>query len=143
MNKALAFSNGIFIAIMVLLNGLVAKKFGNYVGLVIIYGMGLLVSIVIIVVKKQYKDIFNKIPYFLFTASIVGVLVLFLNNVCMNNIGVSLTLALVLIGQIVFSAIFEHFGILGVIKKKLSLAKLPGYMLIIAGAAIMIIKGIL
>ena len=142
MKKTLAFTNGILIAVMVLLNGVLASKVGNYLALLISYGVGLIVSFIILVIKKQHKDIFNNIPYYLFSASIVGVLILFLNNVCMNNIGVALTLALGLTGQIVFSAIFEHFGFFGVIKKKLCVKKLPGYLLIIIGATLMIVMGV-
>lgn len=142
MKKTLALTNGILVAVMVLLNGLLASKVGNYLALIISYGVGLSVSFIILIVKKQLKDIFNNIPFYLFSASIVGVLCLFLNNVCMNNIGVALTLALGLTGQIVFSAIFEHFGLFGVIKKKLSIKKLPGYFLIIIGATLMIVMGV-
>lgn len=142
MRKTLAFSNGLVIAVMVLVNGLAAKAFGNYLSLFIFYSIGLVTSATILLVKKEYKDILKNIPLFLFISGVVGVLNIFLNNICVNNIGVALTLALCLTGQITFSAIFEHFGLFGVIKKRLTLKKAPGYLLIVAGAVLMIVMGV-
>jgi len=142
MNKTLAFINGIIITIMVLLNGLLAQKLGNYISLVIIYAVALSLSTIILIVKKDFKNIFKNIPFYLFFTGVIGVFNIFLNNVCVNNIGVALTVALVLSGQIIFSAVFEHFGFFGVMRKKLTFKKLPGYLLILVGAIVMIAMGV-
>ncbi|MCK5811682.1 MAG: DMT family transporter [Clostridiales bacterium] len=142
MKKSLAFTNGIIIAFMVLVNGLLAKALGNYLALLIFFGVGLIISTIIVLIKKEHKNIFNNIPKYLLISGGLGVLNIFLNNVCVNKIGVALTLGLCLTGQIIFSAIFENFGFFGVIKKKLTIKKLPGYLLILAGAFVMIVMGI-
>ncbi len=142
MKKSLAFTNGIIIAFMVLVNGLLAKVFGNYLALLIFFGVGLIISTIILLIKKEQKNIFTNIPKYLLISGGLGVFNIFLNNVCVNEIGVALTLGLCLTGQIIFSAIFENFGFFGVIKKKLTIKKLPGYLLIMIGAIVMVVMGI-
>ncbi|MBN2851821.1 MAG: DMT family transporter [Clostridia bacterium] len=142
MKRFLAFGNGLIVGVMVLLNGILALRFGNYMSLVIIYGFGVIIGLIMLLIKKDLKNIFKGIPKYLLISGVLGVLNIFLNNVCVNHIGVSLTLALCLAGQIIFSAVFEHFGFFGVIKKKLSVRKLPGYLLIGAGVAVMIVMGV-
>lgn len=142
MKRFLAFSNGLIVGVMVLFNGMLALRFGNYLSLVIIYGFGVIIGLFMLIMKRDLKSIFKGLPRYLLFSGVLGVLNIFLNNVCVNNIGVSLTLALCLAGQIIFSAVFEHYGFFGVIKKKLSFQKLPGYLLIAAGVAVMIVMGV-
>lgn len=138
-NSGLSLATGIMIAIMVTANGMLANIMGTWLSLVIIHMLGLLTAGLVLIIKKSTKNITKGVPLGYLMGGAIGVITILLNNLCVNNIGVAMTLGLVLVGQIIASAIVEHFGILGMKKKKISLEKTPAYLLIIAGAVIMIV----
>lgn len=137
-NSALSLASGIMIAVMVTANGLAAGIFGNWFSLIVIHSVGLLTAGIVLIFQKSLGNIFRGVPFGYLLGGAVGVITILLNNLCVNNIGVAMTLGLALVGQIIASAAAEHFGILGMKKKKMTLKKAPAYILIIAGAVMMI-----
>jgi transporter family-2 protein len=138
-NSGLSLASGIMIAVMVTANGMAASIFGNWISLAVIHGVGLLTAGIVLIIKKSMRDITRGVPFGYLMGGAVGVVTILLNNLCVNNIGVAMTLGLALVGQIIASALAEHFGILGMEKKKMMMKKVPAYILMIAGAVIMII----
>ena len=137
-NSGLSLAAGVMIAVMVTANGMLASILGPWVSLVVIHLVGLLTAGLFLIIKKSTGNILKGVPFGYLLGGAVGVITILFNNLCVNNIGVAMTLGLALVGQIIASAIVEHFGILGMTKKKISLKKVPAYLLMIAGAAIMI-----
>ncbi len=128
---------GILIAIMVLVNGVLGTATGNYTSSVIIHIVGLICIIFILIVKK-YKITFNKtIPLYFYCGGAIGIFVVLFNNVTFQNIGVSLTVALGLLGQSVASIIIDHYGLLGMKIDKFKKEKIVGLLLICIGVIIM------
>lgn len=138
-NSGLSLAAGIMIAIMVTANGMLSSIMGTWVSLVVIHMVGLLTAGLVLIIKKSTKNIIKGVPFGYLMGGAIGVITILLNNLCVNNIGVAMTLGLALVGQIIASAVVEHFGVLGMEKKKVSLKKLPAYLLMIAGAIIMIV----
>lgn len=134
-------TSGILIAFMVTVNGLLAKKIGNWPAVIIIHVAGLLSTTVVLLLKKSLNDIFKGVPLLYLSGGAFGVVTVFLNNLCVNNIGVTMTLGLALVGQILASGIIEHLGILGMKKNKFRLKKVSAYILMTAGAIVMIVWG--
>ena len=58
-------------------------------------------------------------------AGAIGVLTILLNNLCVNNIGVTMTLGLALVGQIIASGVAEHYGVAGRKERNFPLEKFP------------------
>lgn len=140
-NSGIALTSGILIAFMVTVNGLLAKKIGNWPAVIIIHVAGLLSTTIVLLLKKSLNDIFKGVPLLYLSGGAFGVVTVFLNNLCVNNIGVTMTLGLALVGQILASGIIEHLGILGMKKNKFRLKKVPAYILMTAGAIVMIVWG--
>lgn len=138
-NSGLSLAAGIMIAIMVTANGMLANIMGTWVALVLIHLLGLLTAGLVLIVKKSTNNITKGVPFGYLIGGAVGVITILLNNLCVNNIGVAMTLGLALVGQIIASAIVEHFGVLGMKKNKISFKKIPAYLLMIAGSIIMIV----
>lgn len=137
-NSGLSLVAGVLIAVMVTANGLLSSIMGTWVSLVVIHLVGILTAGLVLIIKKSTRNIIKGVPIGYLLGGAVGVITILLNNLCVNNIGVAMTLGLALVGQIIASAIVEHFGILGMEKKKISMKKAPAYLLMILGAAIMI-----
>jgi len=138
-DSGLSLSSGILIALMVTANGLAASIFGNWISLVVINLTGLLTAGIVLTIKRSMSNITKGIPFIYLLGGAIGVITVLFNNICVNNIGVTMTMGLALVGQIITSSIAEHFGVLGMVKKKVTLQKIPAYLLMVAGAVIMIV----
>lgn len=74
-------------------------------------------------------------PWWAWLGGFVGVFYLWCSVVVSPRLGVSLTLALVVAGQIVTSVIIDHFGLLGAALRPLSTGRLTGVCLLVLGVA--------
>jgi transporter family-2 protein len=139
MYKSLALFNGILLAIMVFFNGMVTKKTGPYVSTLIFHTIGLIIIVLIAIVRKNKfpKLIGMKLMFLL--PGVLGVITIFLNNLCIPVIGVTLTSSISLYGQLIMSIIVEHFGLFGMPVNKFRKEKLLGFSIISLGAIVMII----
>lgn len=139
MFKLGAVLTGGLTAIMVTLNGILAGNLGDFIALIIIHIVGLLTAGAIILIKKK-KFVFKKdIPFYYFTGGAVGVFLVLFNNITFNAIGVSLTLALGLLGQSVAAIIIDNFGLIGIKTTRFDKRKIVGFGIIFAGIVFMII----
>ncbi|MGM0378201.1 MAG: DMT family transporter [Bacillota bacterium] len=138
MYKNYSFILGIFISIMITLNSILSKNTNIFLSLNIIYLVGLITSSIILIKFKMYK--FNKIPKYLLTGGIIGVFLVLLNTLTVNNIGVSLTIAIGLLGQIVMSLIVDNFGLFNRKVFKMKKEKILSLLFISIGIFIMSIS---
>mgnify|MGYP000847441157 FL=1 len=139
MNKYLSAFTGALVAVMILFNGVLADKFGNYTSSVIIHVVGLLTSIVALLISKEKKrDLCEKVPVYLYSAGVIGVFTVVFTNLGFLALGVSATIALGLLGQTLVSIVMDHFGWLGMKVIRFEKQKLVGLLFILIGTVIMI-----
>lgn len=138
MNKAGGMLIGALVAIMVTFNGVLSQFTNIYLATFIIHLIGLFTIGIYLLIRGQHKRI-NKgnIPIYLFMGGAVGIVLVTLNNICFDNLGVSLTLSIGLLGQLILSALVDHFGLLGMPIEKFEVKKLPGFAMIITGIIVM------
>lgn len=137
--KSSAFLIGFLIAIMVTFNGTLSNNIGTINATFIIHLIGLITLIIFLKVTNR-KILFSKeIPLLLFTGGLFGVVITVFNNICFSNLGVSLTLALGLLGQSITSLIIDHYGILEMDVRKFNKKKIYGFFIIFIGIIIMAI----
>lgn len=130
---------GVLITIMVLLNGVLSQKLGNYASTFIIHLLGLIVMSIIVLAKKNKVSFSKDIPMYLYCGGILGVFTILFNNISFNLLGASLTLALGLLGQSICALVIDHYGILGMRVAKFKKEKLIGLIIIASGIVIMTI----
>lgn len=132
MFKGLAVFDGMLISLMVMVNGLLAMSLGDYAALIVIHITGLIAITIIIIMKKQKISV-AKVPFILFMGGALGVFTVFSNSVCVSELGVTLTLGIGLVGQIIASCVIDHFGLLGVKKYEFIPKKIIGIILMCIG----------
>lgn len=137
MYNLLSLLIGALIAIMVSFNGILSSTFGAYASLVIIHLIGLVAMIIILIYKKKKIQFNTTVPWYLYTAGIITVLTIMFNNLSYPVLGVSLPLALGLLGQTITSIIIDHYGFLGMKKIKFNPKKIIGLLIIVCGVCIM------
>ena len=138
MYKASAVLIGILIAIMVTFNGVLASYTDQYNSILIIHIVGLIAVIVILILRKEKIKLTKSIPIYLFSGGLIGVVMVFLNNLCFNSLGASLTLALGIFGQLVLACFIDHYGLFGLNTYKFEKKKIIGFFIILCGLITMI-----
>lgn len=89
---------GVFIVVMFLLNGILFELIGKYIVSVVIYFVGLIVVIFILIINKN-KICFDKsILFFLYSVGVIGVFIVFFNNISFFVFGVFIMIVLSLFG---------------------------------------------
>ena len=124
---------GALIAIMVTFNGVLSQFTNAYLATFIIHLVGLICISIYLLITRQFKIKKGNIPIYLFCGGIVGIILVTLNNLCFETLGVSLTLSIGLLGQSILSTLIDHFGLMGMPIQKFEIKKIPGFALVLAG----------
>ena len=138
MYKNLALINGALLAIMVFLNGMLAGITGPYMSTLIFHVLGLILIFTIFLIKKNRLSNFKEIPPEYFLPGVLSVITILLNNICIPQIGLTLTIGVTLFGQLVMSALVEHFGLFGMPVNSFGKEKIPGFSIISLGIIVMV-----
>lgn len=138
MYKGLAVLNGSIIAFMVMVNGMLASEVGQYISLIIIHIVGLISVVLFFIINKKKVVSLKNIPPVLFSAGAIGILNVYFNNICFPKLGVTITLTLGLLGQLITACIIDHYGLLGMDTHRFGLEKIAPLGLISMGIIAMI-----
>lgn len=139
MYKNLTLINGSLLAVMVFLNGMQASIIGPYMSTLLFHVLGLILIMLISVIKKNKLPNLKKVPLIFFLPGILSVITILLNNLCIPQIGITLTIGVSLYGQLVMSGLVEHFGLFGMPVNRFRKEKILGFSIISLGAIAMII----
>ncbi|MHC5253269.1 DMT family transporter [Listeria kieliensis] len=75
----------------------------------------------------------GKIPFWVFTGGIMGVIFVTSNILLLPILGSAMTVVLAICGQMVIALIIDHFGFFGVIKHPINRYRIIGVLAMIAG----------
>lgn len=139
MYKILAIINGLLIALMILLNGTLAKETGLLLSLTIINLTCLVMIILMLLIRKQSLKPIAQLPKYLFLAGLVGLLNILLNSISYIQLGATLCMGLTLYGQLIASLIVDFGGFFGFKKQAFHPKKLIGIAIMSLGILIMIL----
>ena len=131
MYNILALVIGALISVMISFN----SGLEGYVGST--YSVGLIAILIVAAIKKEKIVIKEAIPFYLFLGGIFGVMLTLVNIITIGGIGVALTTALAVFGQLVFSSLVDHFGLFGLTKYEFNPKKLVGFFIVLVGLVIM------
>ena len=137
MYNILALLIGALISIMISFNSGLEGYVGSTYSVVIIHAVGLIAILIVATIKKEKIVIKEAIPFYLFLGGIFGVMLTLVNVITIGSIGVALTTALAVFGQLVFSSLVDHFGLFGLTKYEFNPKKLVGLFIVLVGLVIM------
>lgn len=139
MYKGLTLVNGAILAIMIFFNGMLSVITGPYFSTLIYHLLGFIVILILSLIKKNRLSNLKELPLIFFLPGILGVITILLNNISIPHIGVTLAVGAGLFGQLVMSALVEHFGLFEMPLNRLSKKKVIGFFIISLGIIVMII----
>ncbi|MEZ4704899.1 MAG: DMT family transporter [Bdellovibrionota bacterium] len=134
---------GILLSAMVHINGLLAAKTNAYLSSTIVHIVGTLTCLVILLAQSTppRKVLGKTSPLWAYSGGILGASVVILCNLTVNSpIGLSGTVAMMLLGQTLCSAIADHFGWMGIAKKRLSVRDGAQMALILCGCMMLLFR---
>ena len=137
MYNILALVIGALISVMISFNSGLEGYVGSTYSVVIIHAVGLIAILIVAAIKKEKIVIKEAIPFYLFLGGIFGVMLTLVNIITIGGIGVALTTALAVFGQLVFSSLVDHFGLFGLTKYEFNPKKLVGLLIVFVGLVIM------
>ena len=137
MYNNLALVIGALISVMISFNSGLEGYVGSTYSVVIIHAVGLIAILIVAAIKKEKIVIKEAIPFYLFLGGIFGVMLTLVNIITIGGIGVALTTALAVFGQLVFSSLVDHFGLFGLTKYEFNPKKLVGFFIVLVGLVIM------
>lgn len=127
---------GMLQSAMASFNGMITDHLGMF-GMslsVHVVGGALLVIYMKLVTKEKLK--ITGMPWYLYSCGFFGVLLVVISSYCIGIIGVSITTCLSVTGQLITSAVIDHFGLFGVPKVSFNFKRLPCFGIILAGLLI-------
>lgn len=136
MNELLSIISGMIIAYMNYINAKLGLVYGNNLSLVIIHLVGLL-CILPFCIKKV--TIIKGIPLWCYLGGGIGILTILFCNTSITLLGVTVQLAISLLGQTLCSVIIDNFGLFGFDKYPFTKNKMISLGLIMIGTAVMIL----
>ncbi len=137
MNYIISLIVGALTSIMIYFNGSLSDGYGNLLSTVLIHLVGLIAILLIMVITHSKMKLPKGLPLYLYSAGFVGIGTVMLTNISYIKLGVSLPLALGLLGQTIFSLLTDHFGFFGMKVVKINPKKLIGLGVIGIGICIM------
>lgn len=138
MYKNLTALNGGLIALMLFVNSLLAAEIGPFLSSLVFYLVGFFILLGLW--RSSERRGFHpwKMPLFYFAPGVLGVMTTIINNIGVQKMGVMLISGLALFGQLVMSAVIEHYGLFGMPKRCFKPQKAVGFALILLGILVML-----
>ncbi|MDF2540495.1 MAG: hypothetical protein K0S47_213 [Herbinix sp.] len=139
MNLFLSLFVGVITSIMILFNGTISNAYGSFTSSIIIHSVGLFAIVILLLVRRIKVSFQPGIPIYYYSAGLIGVFTVVLTNVSYAYLGVSLVLAVGLLGQSVFSIFVDHYGMFGSKIVRFHRKKFLGLAIIAVGIVVMTI----
>lgn len=132
------FLSGIFNSIMVSFNGQLGLYHSLFVVTFFVHIIAAIILLIYIPAVQHRKITFRGVPPYVYTVGLLGVTIVAASSWCTRTIGATAVLSLSVTGQMVCSAIFDHYGFFGVKKIKFKKDQIPAYILVIIGIMLVI-----
>ena len=133
MYSLLVLIAGMLQSAMMAFNGRLSDTIGLFGVSLVVHASGglLLVFYIMLFVRKRIT--LRGMPWYLYSAGFFGVLLVSVSSWCVGVLGAAVTTCLSVAGQLVISAVIDHYGMFHVPKVPFSARRIPCFMLILAG----------
>lgn len=122
---------------MASLNGMLT----DYIGM---FGMSLVVHVIGGILLILYMKLFvhehlkiTGMPWYLYSAGFFGIFLVASSSYCIGVLGVSVMTCVSITGQLIISAVIDHFGWFGVPRISFNKKRIPCFILILAGLVLL------
>ena len=139
MAAVIAMISGALSAITVAQNGDLARYFGNIPATVIVHVVGLATMLLWLALRRGKIRWNRATPWYGYFGGVLGVLTVLGCNVSFAALGVSVSVALMLLGQTLLGAAIDQFGLLGAARRPFRRQHALSFLLIAGGITVMLL----
>ena len=126
---------GALVGFQIPLNSLLSSRVGLLEGALVVHLVGaVFAGVALLIFWTGGLNAWRIVPWYGYLGGVFGVILITVLSFATPKIGVSATLVIFLVSQLIVGAIIGHFGWLETPIKPINLAKLIGFGLLIAGA---------
>lgn len=134
----LAFLGGALITLQGVANSRISQDIGTWQAATVTQFTGFITALIILMFVRDgqgYK--FRQVKPLYLTGGALGAVIVFSNVEAIHQIGVTLTMSVILIAQLLLTFIIDSKGWFGVVKQKMGLPQFIGIAMMIAGVWIL------
>lgn len=124
---------GSLAAVMMYLNGILATAVGSMRSNLIVHISGLALSALVLALTRSWRHLPKGFSPLWLSGGAIGYLTVLLANFSFASLGVSMTIGLGLLGQVLASVATDHFGLFGSSVRKFRPSDAVGLAAIFAG----------
>jgi len=136
----MALVSGAILPVQATINFRMSKQVGGpVVSAFVSFAVGTIGLLVYLVCTKQFsirQIIAQPSPWWIWIGGLLGAVYVSSVVVLVPRLGVALAFSLIIAGQMVMAIIFDHFGWLGLAVKEISVGKIIGVLLLVAGVVL-------
>lgn len=133
-----ALAGGFFLTFQSVANATIGNQIGTWQAATMTQMTGFVLAILLVLLLKDrsYRQIKGVSPLYA-SGGLFAAIVLFSNMTAVHRMGVTLTIGVFLIAQLMAAVVIDHKGWFDMNKKKISRTQAAGVLLMIAGVVIM------
>ncbi|TFE00134.1 DMT family transporter [Jeotgalibacillus sp. R-1-5s-1] len=135
-----ALAGGFFLTFQSVANATIGQQIGTWQAAAMTQFTGFVLAVIIVLTMrdKTWKDL-GQVPKLYASGGAFAAIVLFSNMTSVYLMGVTLTISLFLIAQLVVAVIIDRFGLFDMSQKQISKTQMLGLLLMVAG--VVVLKG--
>lgn len=135
--RFLAALTGAVICLMQVANAALQRTLDPVTSLLVVHATGLALVLPLALLGRAKAPRPTPVRWPLFLAGFVGIALLLINNRTIPVLGAALTVSLGVLGQLAASALVDHFGLFGLVRRPFRAVQVLGLAAVVAGVLLM------
>lgn len=134
---AVGVSAGATIAFQSIINAALGRRTGNLGSVLIVTLVSIAFAALLILLfpgEAKFNDLPQLNDWYLYLGGILGTVIVVAPILLVPRIGTTATLSAIVVGQLVAALVIDHFGLFGMPRIEVTLARILGLVLLLAGA---------
>ena len=129
-----AVLGGMAVVVQAQFNGIMDKGMGTLESVFITYGLGgVVVGLLMLALRGGNLQALRELPWYVTLAGLCGLVIIGSISYTVPRLGLVAAFTVIVATQFVLGALFDHFGVLGVEIRPLTLQKISGIIVLLAG----------
>ena len=135
----IAAMGGIAAVVQAQLNSIMNKGMGTLESVFITYGLGgLMVGLMMVAFRGGNLRAFRELPWYVALAGLCGLVIIGSISYSVPRLGLVTTFTVIVTTQFVLGALFDHWGVMAVEIRPLTLQKISGIVVLLTGVWLII-----
>jgi bacterial/archaeal transporter family-2 protein len=129
---------GVAVGLQAPVSGTIGQRLGGASSSLIVHISGAVLSAILLFLRggERIRD-WTSLPWYMLGSGIFGVILFQTINWTFPRLGVSVMVALIIIGQLTTGLVIDHFGLLGTAVRHIDLTRIIGLFVLMLGGYLM------